>query len=114
MTCQHDWDQRKRVCRSCGISVYAYLVTLDPRIAGSCIGCVEAGEAMREYDELFTQAVIDLFDDGPPRGIGPDGQTHSDPWCAMIAPIGSPEYRRGELCELCIERQDASDNQESR
>ena len=46
----------------------------------------------------------DVFDDGPTLGVGSDGNTHSDPFCAMIAPLGSHEARYGEFCDLCEAR----------
>lgn len=48
---------------------------------------------------------LDVFNDSPTVGLGPDGLAHDDPYCAAIAPLGTPEARRGELCNLCVQRQ---------
>lgn len=46
---------------------------------------------------------VSVFDDGggivPPPG-------HSDPYCARIAPWGSPEARNGELCDACAREEE--------
>lgn len=67
--CAHDWDTRKRLCRRCGVSVYAYLVTLDPRIADT-----PSAQLRRLIAQIQGKAAMtDL-------GIGPDNNTHSDPY----------------------------------
>jgi hypothetical protein len=37
-------------------------------------------------------------------GLGHDGLTHTDPYCATIAPWGSYEARAGEICGACEAR----------
>ena len=49
---------------------------------------------------------LSVFDDSPNVGLGPDGQYHNDPYCAAIAPIGSPEARSGEVCGYCEKRRE--------
>ena len=65
-----------------------------------CPDCIDTRHA---HDDL------DVFDDRSTRGLGHDGNTHSDPYCAAIAPFNSYEARHGELCELCEERRKPAD-----
>lgn len=71
----------------------SYHIT-DPRIR-------EAVRMSLQDDDLS------VFDDEP-LGLGADGDVHSDPYCATIAPLGSPEARHGEVCERCAQRQAAA------
>ena len=51
---------------------------------------------------------LSVFDDSPNVGLGPDGQYHNDPYCAAIAPMGTPEAQHGEVCGYCEKRREAA------
>lgn len=63
---------------------------------------VEAARLLARSEQAQAADELAVFNDGPALGVGHDGNTHSDPYCAMIAPLGSYEAQHGEPCGMCI------------
>lgn len=89
-------------CRDCDGSRTHYISLKGMELVGcGCSGCCDrlggSGPYLNDDD-------LSVFDDSPNVGLGSDGQYHNDPYCAAIAPIGTPEARNGELCGYCEKR----------
>ena len=68
-----------------------------------------SAQVVRKAYAALDAARAEVFNDRPPLGLGADGRTHSDPYCATLAPMGSPESRWGEICDMCAKRQPYAD-----
>ena len=89
--------------------------TLDNPYGPPLPRCAECGDPVepQEGEEAPYYCVPCVYDDKPAIGVGRDGNTHSDPYCATIAPAGTVEATRGEPCDMCQQRREAAIEEQS-